>query len=204
MKETPLLAAMAKRNPFCVPDGYFDDLENNVRSSIFLDKLVQQTDKNAFEVPAGYFDTLTEQIETSVHLESLIAEENPFHTPAHYFDSLEARITHKIEVNKPRKATKIVALWNKNLFKYASAACFLIASSFFLYFYESSQSVVKRNNMAAFSNEQLLYDIDEHTIIEHLESRNTDAPKAINASTNTEIENYILRNYSSSDLAQEL
>ena len=53
------------------------------------------------------------------------------------------------------------------------------------------------------ANEQLLYDIDESTIIEHLETQNTTTLNNTSAS-DTEMENYLLSNFSSSDLSHEL
>jgi aspartate carbamoyltransferase regulatory subunit len=53
-------------------------------------------------------------------------------------------------------------------------------------------------------NEQMLYDIDESTIIDHLEAQNTTQNTKTTSASDTEMENYILSNFSSSDLSQEL
>lgn len=79
-------------------------------------------------------------------------------------------------------------------------------ASFGVYFYQNgSSATVQQAQSAEAVNEQLLYDIDESTIIDHLESQNTTSSniKATSAS-DTEMENYILSNFSSNDLSQEL
>jgi len=97
-------------------------------------------------------------------------------------------------------------MWRKSFFKYASAACFLLVASFGLYFYQSDSSTETLPiQSAGVSTEQMLYDIDEHTIIEHIESQNVKSSVTTTKSeSDTDMENYILNNYSSSDLTQEL
>ena len=83
--------------------------------------------------------------------------------------------------------------------KYASAACFvvLIASGLYL----NNQNTVQNLRNSELANEQMLYDIDESVIIEHLEeSQNVTTSSA----SDTEMENYILNHYSSSDLTNNL
>ena len=38
-KDAPALAAMQKRNPFTVPNGYFDSVDEHVASAIFVSGL---------------------------------------------------------------------------------------------------------------------------------------------------------------------
>ncbi len=101
---------------------------------------------------------------------------------------------------------RIIPLWKRSFVKYASAACFVLISSFGVYFYQNNEAAnipAAQLQSADFANEQMLYDIDESTIIDHLEAQNISNSKTTSAS-DTEVENYILNNYSSSDLAQEL
>ena len=51
----PTLAAMEKRNPFKVPDGYFSSLESKVIASVT---------KNTQDatIPEGYFDSLADRV----------------------------------------------------------------------------------------------------------------------------------------------
>lgn len=203
INEAPTLAAMGKRNPFAVPDGYFESVEEQVFSAVFFDGLKENTNENSFEVPQNYFEELTERIETRIRL-SEMPKAQPFAVPDNYFDTLQSRINNKIAAEIPQKTAKILPMWRKNIVKYASAACFVLMASFGAYFYQNSTSVpVAKTPLADLANEQVLYDIDENTIIEHLEAQNTSSSKT-KAVSDTEMENYILSNFSSSDLTQEL
>ncbi|WP_316805028.1 hypothetical protein [Pedobacter nototheniae] len=205
ISEAPTLAAMDKRNPFDVPDGYFNNLNELVFSSIFVNEFKQKTNLNTFEVPQHYFEELTARIQTHITLAEMPKAESTFGVPENYFDTLQSRINNKIEALEPKKQAKVVSLWSKNLFKYASAACFLLISSFGFYLYQNQGNSVSQIQSAEFANEQMLYDIDESTIIDHLETESTAKSNAkTNSVSDTEMENYILSHFSSSDLAQEL
>jgi len=208
INDAPTLAAMGKRNPFSVPAGYFDNCEEAVFSHVFLEGLKQKTKDNSFIVPENYFEELTEMIETRIAFEQTVQPTNKFAVPENYFETLQSRITSRIEAEHSiKKEAKIIPLWRRSFVKYASAACFLLISSFGVYFYQNSESAnvvsVPQIQSADLANDQILYDIDETTIIDHLEAQNTSNIKTTSAS-DTEVENYILSNYSSIDLAQEL
>ncbi|MCZ4224566.1 hypothetical protein [Pedobacter rhodius] len=208
IKDAPTLAAMGNRNPFSVPAGYFDNCDEAIFSHIFLESLKQKTSANSFLVPENYFEELTEMIETRIAFEQSVQPTNKFAVPENYFETLQSRITSKIEAEQdPKKEAKIIPLWRRSFVKYASAACFLLIASFGIYFYQNNQSAdavsVPQMQTADLANDQMLYDIDETTIIDHLEAQSTSNTNTASAS-DTEVENYILSNYSSSDLAQEL
>ena len=206
MNEAPTLAAMGKRNPFSVPDGYFENCDEAIFSAVFLDGLKQKTNNNNFEVPQNYFEELTERIQTHIALAEMPKAENTFAVPENYFDTLQNRITDRIAASEPKREARIVPLWRRNIVKYASAACFVLMASFGVYFYQNgSTATVQQVQSAEAVNEQLLYDIDENTIIDHLEAQNTTSPNIKTTSaSDTEMENYILSNFSSNDLSQEL
>jgi len=206
MNEAPSLAAMGKRNPFSVPDGYFENCDEAIFSTVFLDGLKQKTSNNNFEVPQNYFEDLTERIQTRIALSEMPKADQAFAVPENYFDTLQRRIADRIAASEPKKETKIIPLWRRSIVKYASAACFLLMASFGVYFYQNgSTNAVQQVQSAEAINEQLLYDIDESTIIDHLEAQNTTSSNIKTASaSDTEMENYILSNFSSSDLSQEL
>jgi len=206
MNEAPTLAAMGKRNPFSVPDGYFENCDEAIFSAVFLDGLRQKTNNNNFEVPQHYFEDLTERIQIRITLSEMPKAEQAFAVPENYFDTLQSRITDRITASEPKKEVRIVSLWRRNILKYASAACFVLMASFGVYFYQNgSSATVQQVQSAEVVNEQLLYDIDESTIIDHLEAQNTTSSNTKTTSaSDTEMENYILSNFSSSDLSHEL
>ena len=81
MNEAPALAAMVKRNPFSVPDRYFENSDEAIFSAVFLDGLKQKINNNNFEVPQHYFEDLTEQIQTRIALSEMPKAENTFTVP---------------------------------------------------------------------------------------------------------------------------
>jgi negative regulator of sigma E activity len=206
INEAPALAAMEKRNPFSVPDGYFENCDEAIFSAVFLDGLKQKTSDNNFRFPQNYFEDLTERIQTRIALSEMPKAENAFAVPENYFDNLQSRIAERIAASEPKKEAKIIPLWRRNIVKYASAACFLLMASFGVYFYQNgSTTTVQQVQSAEAVNEQMLYDIDESTIIDHLETQNTTSSiKKTTSASDTEMENYILSNFSSNDLSQEL
>ncbi len=81
---SPLLAKREKKNPFSVPDNYFNDLDKNIISALNnesveseLDEATQlksfRTRKNAFDVPSGYFEQFPETISAQIASEKKIA-----------------------------------------------------------------------------------------------------------------------------------
>ncbi|TCD07071.1 hypothetical protein EZ449_14875 [Pedobacter frigidisoli] len=207
INEAPALAARVKSNPFSVPDGYFENCDEAILSNIFLDGLKQKTSDKSFEVPQNYFEELTERIETQIAIAEMPKPEASFAVPENYFDNLQLRIYNKISIAEPKREAKVIPLWRRNIVRYASAACFVLMASFGVYFYQNGSSApVSQVQSAELMNEQMLYDIDESTIIDHLEAQNTTPANTINttSASDTEMENYILSNFSSSDLTHEL
>ena len=84
--------------------------------------------------------------------------------------------------------------------KYVSAACFFLIAASGLYV--NQQQNLKEIRNTELAQENLLYDIDESVIIEHLQESQT-TTSATNASA-SELETYILDNFSSSDLSNNL
>ena len=144
-----------------------------------------------YRVPDNYFNDLTAQITATVFLDGLNQKEGSgFITPSSYFDKLQATILDQT-VN-----TKTIRFWQRDLMKYAAAACFILLAASGLYVNE--QNKVKSTELAS---EAILYDIDESVIIEHLQESQT----ATNTSASqAEIESYILEHYSSNELSNNL
>lgn len=199
-KEASYLASLPKSSPYRVPNQYFDDLQSRIQQSIFLEGL-EQKDDQGFKVPSGYFESLHTQIEAKLaaqHLKDLVAQEG-FQVPVNYFEELQAKIVAKTSAPaKPQP--KVRKLWHTEAMKYVSAACFILIAASVLYV--NQQQTLKDERKDELAHEQLLYDIDESVIMEHL-NENQSVSSTNNASS-AEIENYILDNFSSSDLANNL
>lgn len=194
------LENIPKNNPFSVPEGYFDESRNRVAESIFLDRLKTQVSCDGFTTPDHYFSKLTDEISASIAVENLkaLTSSEGYTVPTGYFDQLQSNIIAKTSAEKKRSVLK---LWHSNLMKYASAACFIMVSTIGFYFYQQHTPTLKTayNDLAT---EQMLYDIDEDVIIDHIKDNNLQQVKA--PATDVALENYILSNYSQSEIASDL
>jgi hypothetical protein len=196
-KEMAFLASLPRTSPYRVPDGYFDDLQIRINQTIFLDGLIQR-DESGFKVPQNYFEELSNQIESKIAVEELkqLALHDGFKTPPNYFNQLQNQIISK--TSGATSKTKVVKLWHREAMKYVSAACFFVVIASGLYL--KQQQRVKLIASIELENEHKLYDIDESVIFEHIQ----ESQSAGTSATPAEMENYILDNFSSSDIANNL
>lgn len=201
MNEAPYLAGLGAKSPFTVLEGYFGQLPEHIHQAIYLDELKTATPDHGFNAPEGYFEDLTLGIQAKLALEKLKEQvpDEGYTVPEDYFNQLQAKISAKT-ILSDKKEAKIVRLWHSKLVKYASAACFLLITAAGIYFYPGTPA--QQALSADMANEQMLYDIDESTIIEHIESNNLKAENP--AVADADLENYILSNYSQNDIASDL
>ncbi|MGY3052861.1 hypothetical protein ACVWYG_001057 [Pedobacter sp. UYEF25] len=200
----PYLAKTSRRNPFITPSHYFEGLEEQTKNAIFLAGLSGNKQHFGLQIPDDYFKTLSSKIETNITLIQNIKQESAFTVPENYFSQLQDRIVARTIDDKVKKAPKILKLLQRDLVKYATAACLLLVSSFGLYFY-SRHSLPTIENSAQIEgiSDQFLYDIDESTIIQHLDTEKMAKGKAV-STTDAEMENYLLNHYTTGELAQDL
>jgi len=154
--------------------------------------------ETGFTAPSNYFDELNESIRARLVTERLkaVVPADGFAVPEGYFDQLNATVLTKTSGKKATES-KIVRLWRSNVLKYASAACFVIIAGLGVYFNNEQQLVVRQSVRADLAAEQMLFDIDEDVIIEHIEANYKEEKQS---ASDAELENYILNNYSQSDL----
>lgn len=208
--EAPHLANLPVENPFLVPENYFDTLPDAITNSIYVSGLKDVDAGSGYSVPDQYFSSLKDRILAQTIEEEFNAEgvlknlpsSTGFNTPDQYFQKLQSKIlAQTTEEAAPVKQSKIIRLWHSGLLKYASAACFVLVAAFG--FYLNQQSYKSAAPTAAeIANEQMLYDMDEQDIIDHVEGDAADDPK--DKATNAELETYILSHYSQSELSSEL
>ncbi len=196
--EAPYLASLPRTMPFRVPDQYFGNLQNRIQQSVFVDSLMQK-ENQGFLVPENYFEELGANIEAKITIDKFknLTNNDGFKTPLNYFDKLNADILNKTTAVRPN--TKTLKLWNTEFVKYAAAACFILITASGLYL--NQQNTLKQNRNTEIASEQMLYNIDESVIIEHLiesESLTAVSPSEL------ELENYILDHYTSNDLSNNL
>ncbi|WP_432708856.1 hypothetical protein [Pedobacter sp.] len=155
-----------------------------------------------FVVPENYFEQLNQEIQSRVAVERLKALQinDGFVVPEHYFEQLNAKITSKIQ-DTPVKQAKVVRLWQSDLFKYATAACFILVAAAGLYV-NNQQSIPAAPVSTELSYDQILFDLSEDQVIEAL---NNDQLSSMSAAANEDdLEEYILNNYSQSDIVTNL
>jgi hypothetical protein len=155
-----------------------------------------------FTIPPDYFEELDAQIQTRISLENLPpSASHGFTVPKDYFDQLTIDIISKTHAE--RKPLKLFRFMHSSAFKYASAACFAVIVAAGVFFNTNRMGADKSgsSNAEDLAAEQILFDIDEQIVIEHIESL-YQKPSA--SADDQALENYILNNYSQSDLASNL
>jgi len=210
-EEAPYLASLPIQNPFGVPEHYFNSLTDAINTTVYTEKLKEAIPVSGFSVPDQYFSILKARIviETGIGILQSLPEKDGNTIPDGYFQKLQANIlartieegTAEISEAAPaQEKSRIVRLWHSDLLKYASAACFILVTAFGLYL--NQQNFTQESTISDIANEQMLYDIDEQDIIDHIERNTPEIQKA--AVKNEELETYILNNYSQNDLASEI
>lgn len=220
--DAPYLASLPKINPFVVPEGYFRDTPQHINAMVWIDEMHAADHHGGFIVPEHYFQLLHSELSYRVFsldpafsLESS-SDKNAFRTPDGYFDQLRSRIESRIQEedqiqNSPLKVLKeetlsreakipVKKLWQSDFLKYASAACIILVTAFGLFINQQQNLTVSSANDIA--NEQMLYDIDEQDIINNIVGDYPDQ-HVLNAA-HTDLESYLINNYSQSDLSVEL
>lgn len=216
----PYLASLQKENPFSVPEQYFDKLSDQIKTSVYAAELKKVIPASGFFVPDQYFNSLKDRILAETAELPALPLQSGFSTPDLYFQKLQAKIlarTVESEVNAEtvalpvagpaqdvaveapmRTTTKITRLWHSDLLKYASAACFILVSAFG--FYLNQQNFQRETGAAEIANEQMLYDMDEQDIIDHIQSTTVNQHTV----SDTELETYLLNNYSQNELSSAI
>ena len=116
-------------NPFTVPEGYFDSLEERIVSCKNLEELKNNELSGGFAVPGNYFDELTSNIQSRIAIEEAVGGSSvQFTVPEGYFEKLNQSILNKTLSQENVKRRGIVRkMFQSTAFKYATAACFTVA-----------------------------------------------------------------------------
>lgn len=96
---------VGKANPFAVPDGYFEGLDERIMAAIKMDELKSNIPDAGFTVPEGYFETLAGDIQAGIKFEEMTgSRETGFTVPAGYFENLSDNIQSRIAVETAMEA----------------------------------------------------------------------------------------------------
>ena len=100
LNEYMSLKQVNPNNPFTVPDGYFDELEQQIVSFIKLDELKNGAPAQGFAVPENYFEDLSNAINARITVEQALDKEaTGFIIPEGYFDELSQNIQSRIAID---------------------------------------------------------------------------------------------------------
>ncbi|MFC5282704.1 hypothetical protein [Pedobacter alpinus] len=187
-KEAPLLCSIKGKQAFIVPENYFEDLNNQIKSSINLSQL--GINSEGFTTPTNYFDSLQNDITSQISLLDIKNSNAGFNTPNDYFEKSKTTILDKTLV----KSTNKSKIFNISFIRYAAAACILFATSVGVY-----MNIQHTNNV----NYQLSKIADED--IENYLQSNVDANDLSLIIENLEEPNSLqLENSSTNDIQEYL
>jgi hypothetical protein len=209
MDEAPFLAKLPRATPFATPPGYFEGLQDQINTSRYIDKLKEEAGASGMAVPEGYFEQSQKSILSRIAEEELKTkvQEDGFAVPEGYFADLNSRILSQVTPeSSKREKGQIFKLWHSKAMKYSTAACIVIISAIGLYVNQQQASSPAPTNIMsvkATAEEQTLFDIDEEVILDQMDTDHAQHVANTTASQ-SEMEDYILNNYSQNDIASNL
>ena len=128
-----------------VPEGYFDELSANIQARIRVGEALDKEIAD-FAVPEGYFDNLTDQIQSRIFVEEALSEKEGFAVPEEYFNGLTENILDKTTREKKEKKGIVIRMFSTAAFKYATAACLVLAVGATLLLNRDTNAVEEHNN----------------------------------------------------------
>lgn len=137
--KSPLENPDLKKSVFQTPPDYFDQLEGRIMDHIRAEEgelaSSEHLKKNIFEVPESYFNQLETRVSDAIRAEegelagNDHLKENVFRVPEGYFASVEEKVNSRLG---KEATTKVIPLYQRNLFKVAVAAMLVVGVFMFL------------------------------------------------------------------------
>ena len=119
MKKNSLKHIKFNKNPFKIPKGYFDAVENDVFAKISSENFPK---KEGFSSPTGYFKDVENKILTKIG-----KEKSGFAIPENYLETLEDKVIAKISNDKrPVKVIDFKSIILNRVLPFAVAASLLL------------------------------------------------------------------------------
>ncbi|GAA4336908.1 hypothetical protein GCM10023149_46070 [Mucilaginibacter gynuensis] len=101
LNEFSALKQVNTNNPFTVPLGYFENLEDRILSLKNLDGFNINKTNQGFSVPENYFSDLSANIESRIVISNALSVENTsFTVPEGYFDELSSNIQSRVNIEE--------------------------------------------------------------------------------------------------------
>lgn len=98
-REFPLLFGLEKKNPFRVPEQYFENAGEEIEIRIGLEN--GKSGESNFEVPDNYFRDLESKIKAGIKLDEI--RRNSFELPEEYFGKSEEQIRKSIYLDELKR-----------------------------------------------------------------------------------------------------
>lgn len=96
---------VGKANPFAVPEGYFDGLDERIMAAVTMAEIKNTVTDAGFITPEGYFENLAETINASITIEELAdKQQESYAVPAGYFDELSSNIISRVAIEEAMQA----------------------------------------------------------------------------------------------------
>jgi hypothetical protein len=194
MNDAPALAGVNKKNPFTVPDGYFNSLNEHLNALVSIED--PGSFQQVFDIPSNYFEQLPAEIETRILLDKLksMVPEDGFTVPAKYFENLEKDIISQTSYKESSIRSRETGAKLSRI-SYAAAACVTLALGSILLLNLQSNSIdaqmKKIPDQEIINYLQLNTDVgDTPAIIENLGPANNPSEVSEDVSE-AELEHYI-------------
>jgi len=101
LDEYASLKQVNPNNPFTVPVGYFEELDERIMSAIKLNELKNTIPLDCFTVPENYFEQLSGDIQSRIAVEAILDQDNTgFTVPENYFEELSSNIKSRLLVEQ--------------------------------------------------------------------------------------------------------
>ena len=144
------------KNPFLVPEDYFQHLSDQLIAEANVAALVQNSTEQS--VPQNYFESFYDNLNTTILIDDIksSAKEEDFKVPENYFDSLTDRILNQVKPEEIKiQKEVIVRKFNFKAWAYAAAACTILAVSVVVFQNSKKEKVETTFALDSLSDEEL-------------------------------------------------
>jgi len=130
---------------FTVPANYFEEMQASLQARINIEEALHRTNGD-FIVPADFFEDQHQQINSRIAVEEVLnGQHEGFTVPENYFDNLQKAILAKTAKPVVKRDAVIRRLVTSGVFKYAAAACFVMAIGGTVFFNQYESPEAKHN-----------------------------------------------------------
>ncbi len=175
---------------FTVPDGYFENMQEQILSVIQLEGL-RSTNEPVVK-SEQFFDEQQSIIAARIKINEFAAHGSGFTVPENYFEGLADQISKKTGIKEVlQPAAKVRSLFTRAAWKYATAACILVAvtTGIFVKQYQYSHDVQTRLSNLPDADIENYLKINSDTYDNHIILENSTADTDFdikNGQTNTD------------------